>query len=112
MIKASEVRERQIKERKDRLEERYSKQIKKVEGLILQAIKEDKNKIIIQTVITVESMGQLSALDLIIHSKEWEEFKTLLEENGYTVSYFANQVIISWDEVLIIHPLDPLLQVM
>ena len=112
MIKASEVRERQIKERKDRLEERYSKQIKKVEGLILQAIKEDKNKIIIQTVITVESMGQLSALGLIVHSKEWEEFKAFLEENGYTVSYFANQVIISWDEALTIHPLDPLLQVM
>ena len=112
MIKASEVRERQIKERKDRLEERYSKQIKKVEGLILQAIKEDKNKIIIQSVITVESMGQLSILGLIVHSEEWEEFKAFLEENGYTVSYFANQVIISWDEVLTIHPLDPLLQVM
>ena len=112
MIKASEVRERQIKERKDRLEERYSKQIKKVEGLILQAIKEDKNKIIIQSVITVESMGQLSILGLIVHSKEWEEFKAFLEENGYTVSYFANQVIISWDEALTIHPLDPLLQVM
>ena len=109
MIKASEVRERQIKERKDRLEERYSKQIKKVEGLILLAIKEDTNKIIIQT---VESMGQLSILGLIVHSKEWEEFKAFLEENGYMVSYFANQVIISWDEALTIHPLDPLLQVM
>lgn len=112
MIKASEVRERQIKERKDRLEERYSKQIKKVEGLILQAIKEDKNKIILQSVITVESMGQLSILGLIVHSKEWEEFKAFLEENGYTVSYFVDQVIISWDEALTIHPLDPLLQVM
>ena len=112
MIKASEVRERQIKERKDRLEERYSKQIKKVEDLILLAIKEDKNKIIIQAVITVESMGQLSILGLIVHSKEWEEFKAFLEENGYTVSYFVDQVIISWDEALTIHPLDPLLQVM
>ena len=112
MIKASEVRERQIKERKDRLEERYSKQIKKVEDLILLAIKEDENKIIIQAVITVESMGQLSILGLIVHSKEWEEFKAFLEENGYMVSYFANQAIISWDEALTIHPLDPLLQVM
>ena len=112
MIKASEVRERQIKERKDRLEERYSKQIKKVEDLILLAIKEDENKIIIQAVITVESMGQLSILGLIVHSKEWEEFKAFLEENGYTVSYFVDQVIISWDEALTIHPLDPLLQVM
>ena len=57
MIKASEVRERQNKERKERLEERYSKQIKEVEDLILQAIKEDKNKIIIPSVVIIESMG-------------------------------------------------------
>ena len=47
MIKASEVRERQAQERKERLEERYSKQIKEVKGLIFQSIKEDKEKIII-----------------------------------------------------------------
>ena len=41
-------------------------------------------------------MGQLSILGLIAHSKGWEEFKALLEENGYTVSYFENDVIISW----------------
>ena len=35
-----------------------------------------------------------------------EEFKSLLEENGYTVSYLANQVIISWDEALTVQPLD------
>lgn len=102
MIKASEVRERQNKERKERLEERYSKQIKEVEDLILQAIKEDKNKIIIPSVVTIESMGQLSTLGLIIRSKEWEEFKTLLEENGYNVFYLFNQVVISWDEALTI----------
>ena len=49
MIKASEVREQQHKARKLRLEERYSKQIKEVEDLIFQAIKEDKTKIIIPT---------------------------------------------------------------
>lgn len=112
MIKASEVRERQNKERKDRLEERYSKQIKEVEDLILQAIKEDKNKIIIPSVVTIESMERLTSLGLVIHSKEWEEFKALLEENGYNVFYLVNQVIISWDEALTIQPLDPLLCVM
>ena len=112
MIKASEVRELQNKERKERLEERYSKQIKEVEGLILQAIKEDKNKIIIPSVVTIESMGQLSTLGLIIHSEEWEEFKALLEENGYNVFYLFNQVVISWDKALTIHPLDSLLDVM
>ena len=112
MVKASEVREQQAQERKDRLEERYSKQIKEVEELIFQAIKEDKNKIIIDSVVTVESMGQLSTLGLIIHSKEWEEFKALLEENGYNVFYLVNQVIISWDEVLTVKPLDPLLCIM
>ena len=112
MIKASEVREQQHKARKLRLEERYSKQIKEVEDLIIQAIKEDKNKIIIPSVVTIESMGQLTTLGLVICSKEWEEFKILLEENGYTVSYLANQVIISWDEALTIQPLDPLLCVM
>ena len=45
MIKASEVREQQHKAQKRRLEERYSKQIKEVEDLIFQAIKEDKTKI-------------------------------------------------------------------
>ena len=112
MIKASEVRERQVQERKDRLEERYSKQIKEVEDLILQAIKEDKNKIIIPSVVTIESMDRLSSLGLVIHSKEWEEFKALLEENGYNVFYLVNQVIISWDEALTIQPLDPLSYVM
>ena len=29
-----------------------------------------------------------------------------LDENGYTVSYLANQVIISWDEALPVQPLD------
>ena len=106
MIKASEVREQQHKARKLRLEERYSKQIKEVEGLILQAIKEDKNKIIIPSVVTIESMGQLSTLGLVIHLKEWEEFKALLEENGYNVFYLANQVIISWDEALTVQSLD------
>ena len=75
MIKASEVRERQVQERKDRLEERYSKQIKEVEDLILQAIKEDENKIIIPSVVTIESIDRLTSLGLVIHSKEWEEFK-------------------------------------
>ena len=112
MIKASEVRERQAQERKERLEERYSKQIKEVEGLILQAIKEDKNKIIIPSVVTIESMDRLSSLGLVIHSKEWEEFKALLEENGYNVFYLVNQVIISWDEALTVKPLDPLSYVM
>lgn len=112
MIKASEVRERQAQERKERLEERYSKQIKEVEDLILQAIKEGKNKIIIPSVVTIESMERLTILGLVIHSKEWEEFKALLEENGYNVFYFVNQVIISWDEALTIQPLDPLLCVM
>ena len=106
MIKASEVREQQRKARKFRLEERYSKQIKEVEGLILQAIKEDKNKIIIPTGVSAELTMQFSVLGLIVHSKEWEEFKILLEENGYTVSYLANQVIISWDEALPVQPLD------
>ena len=106
MIKASEVREQQHKARKLRLEERYSKQIKEVEDLILQAIKEDENKIIIPSVVTIESMDRLTSLGLVIHSKEWEEFKILLEENGYTVSYLANQVIISWDEALPVQPLD------
>ena len=112
MIKASEVREQQHKARKLRLEEQYSKQIKEVEFLILQAIKEDKNKIIIPSVVTIESMEQLSTLGLVMHSKEWEEFKALLEENGYNVFYLVNQVIISWDEALTIQPLDPLLCIM
>ena len=112
MIKASEVREQQHKARKLRLEERYSKQIKEIEGLIFQAIKEDKNKIIIPSVVTIESMDRLSSLGLVIHSKEWEEFKALLEENGYNVFYLVNQVIISWDEALTIQPLDPLLCIM
>ena len=42
---------------------------------------------------------QFSVLGLIVHSKEWEEFKALLEENGYTILYFENKVIISWDEL-------------
>ena len=112
MIKASEVREQQHKARKLRLEERYSKQIKEIEGLIFQAIKEDKTKIIIPTGVSAELTMQFSVLGLIVHSKEWEEFKILLEENGYTVSYLANQVIISWDEALTIQPLDPLLCIM
>ena len=106
MIKASEVREQQHKARKLRLEERYSKQIKEIEGLIFQAIKEDKTKIIIPTGVSAELTMQFSVLGLIVHSKEWEEFKILLEENGYTVSYLANQVIISWDEALPVQPLD------
>ena len=57
-------------------------------------------------------MERLSSLGLIIHSKEWEEFKALLEENGYNVFYLVNQVIISWDEALTIQPLDPLSYVM
>lgn len=44
MIKASEVREQQHKARKFRLEERYSKQIKEVEDLIIQAIKKMRQK--------------------------------------------------------------------
>ena len=104
MVKASEVREQQAQERKDRLEERYSKQIKEVEDLIIQAIKEDKTKIIISTQVSAELTMQLSILGLIIHSKEWEEFKAFLEENGYTVSYLANQVIISWDEAITVQP--------
>ena len=106
MIRASEVREQQHKARKLRLEERYSKQIKEIEGLIFQAIKEDKTKIIIPTEVSAELTMQFSVLGLIVHSKEWEEFKILLEENGYTVSYLANQVIISWDEALPVQPLD------
>ena len=106
MIKASEVREQQHKARKLRLEERYSKQIKEIEGLIFQAIKEDKTKIIIPTGVSAELTMQFSVLGLIVHSKEWAEFKILLEENGYTVSYLANQVIISWDEALPVQPLD------
>ena len=106
MIKASEVREQQHKARKFRLEERYSKQIKEVEDLIIQAIKEDKTKIIIPTGVSAELTPQLSVLGLIVHSKEWEEFKILLEENGYTISYLTNQVIISWDETLTVQPLD------
>ena len=96
MIKASEVREQQQKARKRLLEGRYSKQIKEVEDLIIQAIKEDKTKIIISTQVSAELTMQLSILGLIVHSKEWEEFKAFLEENGYIVSYLANQVIISW----------------
>ena len=99
MIKASEVREQQHKARKLRLEERYSKQIKEIEGLIFQAIKEDKTKIIIPTGVSAELTMQFSVLGLIVHSKEWEEFKALLEENGYTILYFENKVIISWDEL-------------
>ena len=104
MIKASEVREQQHKARKRLLEGRYSKQIKEVEDLIIQAIKEDKTKIIISTQVSAELTMQLSVLGLIVHSKEWEEFKAFLEENGYTVSYLANQVIISWDEALTVQP--------
>ena len=104
MIKASEVREQQQKARKRLLEGRYSKQIKEVEDLIIQAIKEDKTKIIISTQVSAELTMQLSVLGLIVHSKEWEEFKAFLEENGYTVSYLANQVIISWDEALTVQP--------
>ena len=107
MIKASEVREQQHKARNLRLEERYSKQIKEIEDLIFQAIKEDKNKIIIPTGVSAELTMQFSVLGLTVHSKEWEEFKILLEENGYTISYLANQVIISWDEALTVQqPLD------
>ena len=107
MIKASEVREQQHKARKLRLEERYSKQIKEIEGLIFQAIKEDKTKIIIPTGVSAELTMQFSVLGLIVRSKEWEEFKILLEENGYTISYLANQVVISWDEALTVQqPLD------
>ena len=102
MIKASEVREQQHQARKRLLEGRYSKQIKEVEDLIIQAIKEDKTKIIISTQVSAELTMQLSVLGLIIHSKEWEEFKALLEENGYTVSYFENDVIISWNEALFV----------
>ena len=104
MIKASEVREQQQKARKRLLEGRYSKQIKEVEDLIIQAIKEDKTKIIISTQVSAELTMQLSILGLIVHSKEWEEFKAFLEENGYIVSYLANQVIISWDEALTVQP--------
>lgn len=96
MIKASEFRERQHKERKDRLEERYSKQIREIEDLIFQAIKEDKTEIIIPIVLSVELMGQQSVLGLVVCSKEWEEFTTLLRENGYTVSHYENDVFISW----------------
>lgn len=104
MIKASEVREQQQKARKRLLEGRYSKQIKEVEDLIIQAIKEDKTKIIISTQVSAELTMQPSILGLIVHSKEWEEFKAFLEENGYIVSYLANQVIISWDEALTVQP--------
>ena len=104
MIKASEVREQQHKARKRLIEGRYSKQIKEVEDLIIKAIKEDKTKIIISTQVSAELTMQLSVLGLIVHSKEWEEFKAFLEENGYTVSYLANQVIISWDEAITVQP--------
>ena len=99
MIRASEVREQQYKARKLRLEERYSKQINEVEDLIIQAIKKDETKITIPMEISGELTLQLSILGLIVHSKEWEEFKALLEENGYTILYFENKVIISWDEL-------------
>ena len=85
MIKASEVREQQHKARKLRLEERYSKQIKEVEDLIFQAIKEDKTKIIIPTGVSAELTMRPSVLGLIVHSKEWEEFKILLEENLHSL---------------------------
>ena len=49
--------------------------------------------------ISGELTLQLSILGLVVHSKEWEEFKALLEENGYTILYFENKVIISWDEL-------------
>lgn len=96
MIKASEFKERQYKKRKDRLEERYSKQIKEIEDLIFQAIKEDKTEINIPVVVSAELMGRRSILGLVAYSEGWEEFKALLRENGYTVSYFENDVIISW----------------
>ena len=99
MIKASEVREQQHKARKRLLEGRYSKQIKEVEDLIIQAIKKDETKITIPMEISGELTLQLSILGLVAHSKEWEEFKALLEENGYTILYFENKVIISWDEL-------------
>ena len=99
MIRASEVREQQHKARKLRLEERYYKQIKEVEDLIIQAIKKDEAKITIPMEISGELTLQLSILGLVVHSKEWEEFKALLEENGYTILYFENKVIISWDEL-------------
>ena len=99
MIKASEVREQQHKARKRLLEGRYSKQIKEVEDLIIQAIKKDETKITIPMEISGELTLQLSILGLVVHSKEWEEFKALLEENGYTILYFENKVIISWDEL-------------
>ena len=104
MIKASEVREQQHKARKRLIEGRYSKQIKEVEDLIIQAIKEDKTKIIISTQVSAELTMQPSILGLIVHSKEWEEFKAFLEENGYIVSYLANQVIISWSDALTVQP--------
>lgn len=99
MIRASEVREQQHKAQKLRLEERYSKQIKEVEDLIIQAIKKDETKITIPMEISGELTLQLSILGLVVHSKEWEKFKALLEENGYTILYFENKVIISWDEL-------------
>ena len=49
--------------------------------------------------ISGELTLQLSILGLVVHSKEWQEFKVLLEENGYTILYFENKVIISWDEL-------------
>ena len=70
MIKASEVREQQHKAQKRRLEERYSKQIKEVEDLIFQAIKEDKTKIIIPTGVSAELTMRPPVLGLIVHSKE------------------------------------------
>ena len=96
MIKASEFRVRQHKERKDRLEKRYSKQIKEIEAFIFQAIKEDKIEISIPVVVSVELMGQPSILGLAAQSKEWVELTALLRENGYSVSYSENEVIISW----------------
>ena len=70
-----------------------------MEDLIIQAIKKDETKITIPMEISGELTLQLSILGLVVHSKEWEEFKALLEENGYTILYFENKVIISWDEL-------------
>ena len=70
-----------------------------MEGLIIQAIKKDETKITIPMEVSGELTLQLSILGLVVHSKEWEEFKALLEENGYTILYFENKVIISWDEL-------------
>ena len=99
MIRTSKIRAQQHKARKLRFAERYSTQIKEVEDLIIQAIKKDETKITIPMEISGELTLQLSILGLVVHSKEWEEFKALLEENGYTILYFENKVIISWDEL-------------